>query len=342
MCNVHFLSFDSRHQWRWTVQSCWRKLQGPEAPHINDRWVSEGAFYPVQLPWGTCNEFPGVISPLIHKARGCVSASFSFDIFVLLLNQSPPCHLLLGLCPMQKKKPKTNSSSFPDFHLCLPARPDFPYYLAGIHSDGEIALSFPLLCARSHRYLASLCSVFRMTTNLSHHSTLPKTSTSAKSCFRLLLAALLHWQTVSQHENRRAPRPGHFCRWATVLSRCTHLHSQECLSTLCCRRRQKVSTRWINACVTAVVRLRHKALHSQSHRAYNSSQWVGEASFKPWRKSSYLPTPPPFLSLTHRHGQGPIREGCSIQYASHIALEHKQMEFHLSNVGETTQQKDAW
>lgn len=74
-------------------------------------------------------------------------------------------------------------------------------------------------------------------------------------------------------------------------------------------------------------------LHSQSHRAYNSSQWVGEASFKPWRKSSYLPTPPPFLSLTHRHGQGPIREGCSIQYASHIPLQYKQMELHLSNVG---------
>lgn len=93
-----------------------------------------------------------------------------------------------------------------------------------------------------------------------------------------------------------------------------------------------VCSPWVNVCVTAVVLLLHKALHSQSHCAYNSSQWVGDASFKPWRKSSYLPTPPPFLSLTHRHGQGPIREGCSIQYASPIALQHKQVEPYLSNV----------
>lgn len=105
------------------------------------------------------------------------------------------------------------------------------------------------------------------------------------------------------------------------------------------RKKKEVCGPWINAHVTAVVLLLHKALHSQSHRAYNSSQWVGEASFKPWRKSSYLPTPPPFLSLTHRHGQGPIREGCSMQYASHIALQHKQMELHLSNVGQQCKRK---
>lgn len=118
-----------------------------------------------------------------------------------------------------------------------------------------------------------------------------------------------------------------------------HFHCSECLCTFAAKDRG--CSRWINACVTAVVLLLHKVLHSQSHRAYNSSQWVGEASFKPWRKSSYLPTPPPFLSLTHRHGQGPIREGCSIQYASHIALQHKQMELHLSNVGKQCNGKKA-
>lgn len=163
----------------------------------------------------------------------------------------------------------------------------------------------------------------------------PKTSTIANSCSSSFNApALLRYATRHFLKVRievryildisvDRPQPLQGARTSTVENVCAHS----------LREKKEVCGPWINARVTAVVLLLHKALHSQSHRAYNSSQWVGEASFKPWRKSSYLPTPPPFLSLTHRHGQGPIREGCSMQYASHIALQHKQMELHLSNVG---------
>lgn len=172
-----------------------------------------------------------------------------------------------------------------------------------------------------------------MTTNSSNHSTFPKppllqTHAPAPStplrCYatRHFLKVRIEVRLILDISVDR-PQPLQGARTSTVENVCAHS----------LRKKKEVCSPWINARVTAVVLLLHKALHSQSHRAYNSSQWVGEASFKPWRKSSYLPTPPPFLSLTHRHGQGPIREGCSMQYASHITLQHKQMELHLSSVG---------
>lgn len=93
------LPFVTRHQWHRTVQSCWRELQGPEAPHINDRWVWRCAFHLFFFFKICCRGqiksdfylngaaalratsyrrrwFQSTISPLKHKALWCVSASF--------------------------------------------------------------------------------------------------------------------------------------------------------------------------------------------------------------------------------------------------------------------------
>lgn len=70
-----------------------------------------------------------------------------------------------------------------------------------------------------------------------------------------------------------------------------------------------------------------------------SSLCVGEASFKPWRKTLDPPTPPPLSSLTHQHGQGPIREDRVIENESAIILQKKQREWHLLNVRQQDNRK---
>lgn len=84
--------------------------------------------------------------------------------------------------------------------------------------------------------------------------------------------------------------------------------------------------------MTEVGLLLHKPTHSQTVHACNNSQWVGEASFKPLRKTSDSTHSSSFSSLTHRHGQGPIREDRVIENESPIILSYKQRERHQLNV----------
>lgn len=47
-----------------------------------------------------------------------------------------------------------------------------------------------------------------------------------------------------------------------------------------------------------------------------------------------------FSSLTHRHGQGPVREDSVIKNEAHIILKYKQRERHLLNVRQTISQDE--